>query len=193
MLLFVIFLGILIQNSRSGYIVYLISSATVVFASGSKTAKKVAFFLLPCILFLFIILITVRIHNDKMNIANYSDLSRIYVLKSGINMIKAHPINGIGWRMSERNISRYADKKLPSAHFVKTIHNWFVNVWAEMGIFELIVFCWLNFALMVSSIKHFTRSGFREGKYYLFTFTSLSILMIDALCYLIMIMRVFTG
>ena len=112
-----IFLGIVIQNSRSGYIVYLISSAIVVFASRSKTAKKVAFFLLPCILFLFIFLITVRIHTDKMNVANYSDITRIYVLKSGINMIKAHPINGIGWRMLERNIGKFADKKLPRYEF----------------------------------------------------------------------------
>lgn len=179
-LLFVIFLGILIQNSRSGYIVYLISSAIVVFASGSKAAKKVAFFLLPCILFLFIFLITVRIHTDKMNVANYSDITRIYVLKSGINMIKAHPINGIGWRMSERNIGKFADKKLPGLSFIKTIHNWFVNIWAEMGVFELIVFCWLNFVMLFRSFKHFYRLGFTEGKYALFTFTSLLILMLDA-------------
>jgi hypothetical protein len=39
----------------------------------------------------------------------------------------------------------------------------------------------LNFIMMFSSFKHFTRSGFKDGKYSLFTFTSLIILMIDAL------------
>jgi O-antigen ligase len=181
MLVFVIFLGILIQNSRSGYIVYLISSAIVVFASGSKAAKKIFLILLPCLLSLFTFFIVVRIHNDKMNVANYSDIARIYVFRAGINMIKAHPITGIGFRMSPPNIEKFADKKLPGKNYVTTIHNWFVAVWAEMGIFEFIVFCWLNFVMMFSSFKHFTRSGFRVGKYYLFTFTSLNILMIDAL------------
>jgi hypothetical protein len=181
LLLVVIFLGILIQNSRSGYIVYLISSAIVVFTSGSKATKKIALISLPFILFLFIFLIIVRIHNEKMDVANYSDISRIYVFKAGINMIKEHPVIGIGFRKSELNINKYADKKLPAMGFVKAIHNWFVNIWAETGVFELIVFCWLNFIMMFSSFKHFTRSGFKDGKYSLFTFTSLIILMIDAL------------
>jgi hypothetical protein len=83
--------------------------------------------------------------------------------------------------MSERNINKFADKKLPAMGFVKSIHNWFANIWAETGVFELIVFCLLNFIMMFSSFKHFTRSGLQEGQYSLFTFTSLSILMIDAL------------
>jgi O-antigen ligase len=180
-LMMVIFLGVLIQNSRSGYIVYLVSFAVVVFASGSKRVKKIAIIMLPCILALFVFQIAVRISADKMNIANSSDLGRIYVFKSGLNMIKAHPIGGIGFRMSELNIHKYADKSLPGLIYVKTIHNWFVNIWAEMGIFELIVFCWLNFVMMVKSYKAFSLASFSEGKYALFTFTSLLILMLDAL------------
>jgi O-antigen ligase len=181
MLILLIFIGIAIQNSRSGYIVYLVSSAIIVFASGSKTAKKMALILLPFVLLLFIFLINIRIHQERMNIINYSDLSRIYVFKAGINMIKAHPFKGIGFRKSEANIDEYADKKLPGMAIMKVIHNWFVAIWAEMGVLELIIFCLLNFIMLFSSLKNYLRSGFIDGKYYLFTFTSLVILMFDAL------------
>jgi O-antigen ligase len=83
--------------------------------------------------------------------------------------------------MSEFRFQDYADKQLPGAIIVKSIHNWFVAVWAEMGIFGLIVFCWLNFGLMVESFIRFRQSGFVKGKYFVFTFTALLVLMIDAL------------
>jgi O-antigen ligase len=177
----IIFVAILIQNSRSGYIVYFISSTIIIFASGSKSVKKVAFFLLPIMLALFVYFTMNRLHSEKMLIVDYSDIGRIYVLKSGINMIKAHPIKGIGFRMSDRNLRQFADISLPGLYYMKTIHNWFVTVWAENGIFGLLVFFFLNFSIMHKSFKHFSHAGFTEGKYSLFAFTALVILMLDAL------------
>lgn len=180
-ILLIIFLGILIQNSRSGYIVYLVSSSIIILASGSKPAKKIGIFFLPFVIGLFGYFLFVRVYSEKMNIANYSDLCRIYVFKSGTNMIKEHPIKGIGFRMSEANIHKYADKNIPGLSYIKTIHNWYVTAWAEEGIAGLLVFCWLSFGLMWETFMRFRQSGFLRGKYSLFAFTALLILMIDAI------------
>lgn len=180
-ILLIIFLGILIQNSRSGYIVYLVSSSIIILASGSKPAKRIAILLMPFVIALFGYFLFVRVYSEKMNIANYSDLCRIYVFKSGVNMIMAHPIKGVGFRMSEANIHKYAYKNIPGLSYIKTIHNWYVTLWAEEGLAGLLVFCWLSFGLMWKTFRRFRQSGFLRGTYSLFAFTALLILMIDGM------------
>ena len=178
--LIVIFGAILIQYSRSGYIVYFISSTAVIFLCGSKSVKRVALIILPVILALFIYFTMVRIQSDKMNIANGSDLGRLYVLRAGINMIKAHPVLGIGYGMSQTKNGEYAVKSLPGLKGLTAIHNWYVVVWAEMGILGLVVFCALNYTLMHKSIRRFFKLGLFDGKQSLFVFNSLLILVIEA-------------
>jgi O-antigen ligase len=179
--IFLIFGGVLIQFSRSGYIVYFISTAAVLFMSGLKTVRKVAIIILPILLILFASFTIARIRSDKMNVFNASDIGRIYMLKAGINMIKAHPIKGIGYEMTESRLKEFADKKIPGIFFVTAIHNWFIANWAEMGIFGLIVFCLLNYFLLHDTLKYFYKLGFIKGKHFLFIFISLLILMIDGL------------
>jgi O-antigen ligase len=179
-LVFLIFISVLIQYSRSGYIVYLVSTGIVLFATGSKSIRRIALIFLPIVLILFALFTLHRVHTQKMQVANYSDLARVYVAVAGMNMIKAHPIKGIGFRMSDRNIRQYADKKLPSLPNLVAIHNWFIAIWAETGIVGLIVFIGLNFSLMYSCLKRFRKLGFADGRYALFSFVSLVVLMIDA-------------
>jgi len=179
-LLIAIFLGILIQYSRSGYIEYFITSTIIVFLCGSKSIKKIALIVLPMVLALFVYFTIVRIETDKMNIKNSSDIGRIYVLKAGINMIKAHPIRGIGYGMSEIRCNEFADKSLPGLFGLTSIHNWFIAVWAEMGILGLIVFCALNYTLMHKSIKSVLKLGLFEGKQSFFVINSLLVLLIEA-------------
>jgi O-antigen ligase len=176
-----IFGSVLIQFSRSGYIVYFISTAIVLFMTGSGKIRKTAAILLPIILLLFGSFTIARIKADKMSIVNASDIGRIYVFKAGINMIKAHPIKGIGYDMTPSRLKEFADNKLPGFNGLEAIHNGYVAIWAEMGIVTLIVFCVLNYMLMHNTMKQFLRLGFSEGKYFLFVFTAILILMIDAL------------
>jgi O-antigen ligase len=179
-LLIAIFWGILIQYSRSGYVEYFITSTIIIFSGGSKSVKRVALFILPMVLALFAYFTIVRIQTEKMNIVNGSDIGRIYVLKAGINMIRAHPIRGIGYGMSESRNSEFAIKSLPGLNGLTAIHNWFIVVWAEMGILGLIVFCALNYTLMHKSIQSFLKLGLFEGKQSFFVFNSLLILIIEA-------------
>jgi O-antigen ligase len=176
-----VFFSILIQFSRSGYIVYLISSCIAIYGSGSVKAKRIGFILFPLIFVLFGIFILIRINDDKMLVANYSDLTRIYVMKSGINMIKAHPLAGVGFRMSEPRIHEFADKHFPSIVYIKTIHNWYVNVWAELGIIGFLLFCYINASVIYNSYKRYKSVGFINGRYSLFAFIALLVLMIDGL------------
>jgi O-antigen ligase len=180
LLLVVIFLGVLIQYSRSGYISYFISSTIVLFMCGSKSVKRIAYIVLSLMLVLFFHFTINRFHAEKMTVANYSDLGRIYLLKAGINMIKAHPIKGVGFRMSALLLPEYATKVIPGIKGLTSIHNWFVTVWAEMGIMGFVAFCALNYKLMHASMKNFLKSGVLEGKYSLFVFNALLIIMIDA-------------
>lgn len=84
----IFFLGILIQYSRSGYVIYVICSALIVFTCGSKSAKKLAVWIIPLVAIVFMLFTYHRVIADKMNIVNYSDLTRVYLLKAGIKYDK---------------------------------------------------------------------------------------------------------
>jgi hypothetical protein len=180
MVILLIFVGILIQYSRSGYIAYFVSTSIIIFMGGSRSLKKIALVFLPIILLLFTLFTISRIHSEKMSEANMSDIGRLYVAKAGINMIMAHPMRGLGFRNSELHIQDYADQNIPGLDGLVTIHNWFITVWAEMGIAGFLVFCSLNLSLMYACLKHFRKRGLADGKHALFSFNALLILMIAA-------------
>lgn len=95
-------------------------------------------------------------------------------------MIKTHPIKGIGYGMSEFKYQEYAERNIPAMFQIRAIHNWFINVWAEMGIFGFLVFCGLNFYLMFACWRRFRQLGPVEGKCQFFAFVALLVLMINA-------------
>jgi O-antigen ligase len=174
------FLGVLILYSRSGYIVYFLSTALVIGMCESRIIKRLSLIALPIVVLLFAIFTYQRITADRMNVVNASDIGRVYVLKAGINMIKAHPIRGVGYRQSDLKIGQFAKRDLPGLFNIITIHNWYINVWAEMGITGFIIFSLFNLALLVATYKRFRALGFVKGQYALFSFVTLLVTLFDA-------------
>lgn len=180
----IIFACILFLYSRSGYILTLFTITTIILWIGWKSLKKVFIFLLPIILLLFSLMIYLRIVNSKMDVVNYSDLGRISVLKAGINMIAQNPLTGVGYGLSSIRFHEYENKHQVGAPDVTTIHNGYVAVFAEQGIFGLLVYLYLNFSILYELFRRANQEKESDRKaIFVFCFVSLAVFMIHILVY----------
>lgn len=176
-------LCIITQLSRSGYALYLFSTAMVLFSYPGKRVKVITVISIIVFGLLFAFLISIRIKQDRMDVANYTDLQRVALLKGGYNMIKDSPLTGIGYKMSQFRYQEYADKNLPGIQGVTVIHNIYVSVWAEQGVIGLIIFIVLNFSLIIKNYLLFRKNNFYQGSLPLFCSVSLLLFMIHGLVY----------
>jgi len=79
--------------------------------------------------------------------------SRIPLIRLAFHMIEQHPFFGVGANNFGINISRYATPEF-NADWLYTVHNRFVLIWAEDGIFALLAFI----AFLVGTLRNGWRS-----------------------------------
>jgi O-antigen ligase len=163
--------------SRSGYIFTFLTLSTLIFWVGNRRIKKTFFIVGPIILILFAFMYTKRVQKDHMTVANYSDLGRISVMKAGINMIKHSPVFGVGYGLSGKLFTVYQEKSFPG--LVDTIHNAYICVFAEQGLFGISIYLMLNFGLLFSLFRKIRfENDPQKKRIYLYCFYSLSIYLL---------------
>jgi O-antigen ligase len=178
------FICITFLLSRGGYLSYFITTVFILWNIKNKTMKIFFPFFITFLVFLFTIMILVRIQNDKMNVKNASDLGRIALNKAGLNMIFHNPIIGVGYQMSGDRFNEYQDKHLFGLSYVTTIHNSFIAIFAETGIFGFTLYFLFNVGLCFELIKIARKKKYilhKKGE--LFCISSLVIFLVYGLTY----------
>jgi O-antigen ligase len=93
---------------------------------------------------------------------DYTNRVRVELLKTGLNAIKAHPYMGIGPRLIAKQYGTYrTDTEFPG-HAYQHLHNNFMQVAAEMGLFALAAWLaiWAKIAWdQVSMLRRARKSG----------------------------------
>ena len=113
-------------------------------------------------------------------LANYNPIifmcndDRVAIFRNSFQMIKAHPIMGVGANTFMKNYKKY--KEYPEFHGVITsdylyAHNNFLHLTAELGLIGLVIFLWLLYAIFSESF-----SIYRKLKDNFFNVFSLSLI-----------------
>lgn len=179
-----ILISVTLLYSRSGYIMYIAATFFVIWQTKNKLLRLYGLIIGILIVVLFSAMTYKRVTIEKMNVMNKSDLARISVVKAGINMIKYNPITGVGYGMAKERFNEFEDKSLPGIPIVQTIHNIYINVFAEQGIVGLILYLLFNFGLLYKlSVVISRTNNFKETKNELFCFISLGIFMLHGMVY----------
>ncbi len=160
-IILIISLGCLFLTfSRSGYATFFIVLIIFLFFHQNK---KLKYIIIPPIILIsiaaFIFLYSQRVFVGD-SIIEESSFNRIQLIFAGLDMISNNWFTGIGYTnfpfiYSENYVvgvfqmSLYQYEMLGGA---VSIHNWFVEVWAELGIFGLIAFLWF-FIVLLKKIK----------------------------------------
>ncbi len=100
-----------------------------------------------------------RIYGYDRNAA----MSRIPLIKIAWNMIQAHPLFGVGANTFASVTHTYTTSNDLKGIYLHEVHNQYLLVFAEMGLFGLFGFLWLMFAFMRQSfsLRHLRNPLFR--------------------------------
>jgi len=184
MLMTLIFICITLMYSRGGYVLYIIATTIIIWHTKNKHIQRMSTILGIFVIILFSIMIYQRIKKDYMNIKNNSDLSRMSAFQAGINMIKDKPLTGVGYGMSKQKFTKYENKSFPGTVAMTTIHNIYITIFAEQGIFGLLLYLLFNFGLLIALFKKISQAnGISDIQNELFCFTSLFLYMIHGIVY----------
>lgn len=136
----------------------LLFSVFQLFYSTKKPSTFLQFLLIvlvaATVFYVFKDLITERITGEDYGSAE----SRIPMMQIGYEMIKAHPILGVGINNYTRVMAFYDPTGL-SYVWDQPVHNVFIQLTAEIGIFGLLSFIWICVMLYVYSIRSMSRSN----------------------------------
>lgn len=180
--LFLILVSITFFFSRAGYLLYLVSTVFVLWQTKKKNIRRIMFITFPILFLVFAFMTSVRVKSDKMDVRNASDIGRIALLKAGINMIIDKPLFGVGYAMSNEKFEEYEDKGFPGLYDVRTIHNSYLVVFAEQGIFGFIAYLLLNFSIMYDLFRIIKKKEyFKDFSIELFCMCSLGLYLIHGL------------
>ena len=99
------------------------------------------------VLIIFDVQIETRILGDDKN----TFYSRFYLNEIAMNMVKAHPIFGVGGNTFRSVIHSYTYSIDRPWVYLDVVHNQYLLIFAECGILGLISFLWLMLAFMRES------------------------------------------
>lgn len=92
--------------------------------------------------------------------------ARISMLPIAANMVKAHPLIGVGPNLVPRLVHEYgADPTIPSASYIH-LHNNFLQLAAERGLLGLMAWLWLLVKLSYDYYQMSKRTSFRDKRSY---------------------------
>lgn len=150
-----IMMGIALTFSRPAGLAFYLS--LLLLSTVKKDKIVISILVILLIVFPFILPKNVK---DWAKSINYNPLifmcnhDRISVYKNSLNMIRHHPIIGVGVNTFSKNYLKY---KLPEPENARTgdymyAHNNFLHLAGEIGLFGLLVFLWLLLRLFRKSI-----------------------------------------
>lgn len=141
--------GIIVTYSRGGWL----SLLAAIFIVALLRSKKVVliFMIILLIIPLFMPDAVMNRFKSITDLNESSNRGRILIWKAGINMVKDHPILGVGWH----NVKHiYKDYKLHSHDTIYVqLHNVYLHILAELGIIGLFIFLVLITQLIKISIQ----------------------------------------
>lgn len=167
--LLVILTAILLSLTRSVWVgIFIAAGAFIVYYK-----PKILYIAVPALVLLIFIL-PASVKNRVTSIVdmnNETNKDRIYMFQTGIRIFKDHPLTGVGATNVERVYDQYkpAEARLSNPH----LHNNFLHILAERGIFTLIclVAAFISiFILLVQKIKNSTGLEKTVAAGVLFTF-----------------------
>jgi teichuronic acid biosynthesis protein TuaE len=139
---------IILSFSRSGYLTLFIG--LIIFSFGLKNTKiKIGLiFSIVTISALSIVFLSTQRFSQSSTFMEASSFNRVLLILGGLNMIQHHWLIGIGYTNFQYIFAKYYVKNTigmsPQAFdtlgFATSIHNWFIEVFAEQGIIGLIGF-----------------------------------------------------
>jgi O-antigen ligase len=163
-LLIILTLAILLSLTRSVWL-GVIFSATAMLACKKPRLALLA----PALIILVLILSPARIVQRSKSIFDPSDAAnraRIDMLYTGINMIKAHPLVGIGPNQVPVVAYDYgADRSIAPSYYVH-LHNNVLQLAAERGLPCLAAWLWLIFKLFYDYYRMARRISFKDPRSY---------------------------
>ncbi len=158
------FFNLLFSFSRSGY-------ATLVFGSlffaTFIESKKLRFLVIGSAILLgagaFVVLVSQRFEGSA--IVESSNLNRVQLILGGIEMIRNHWLEGIGYTNFGNfyktfylgGVLHVSPETYEQMGYATSIHNWFIEVWAEQGVVGLVGFMWL-FVILFRKLRDARRS-----------------------------------
>lgn len=147
------------QQSRSGLLMFIISTGFILFHTKNKRIIISGLVIGTFVVTLIAAPVIYRLKYTQEAVANYSDFGRISTMVAGVNMIKDKPITGIGYFRSLHEFKNYQEKSLIGFKGMSTIHNIYVSIWAELGIIGLLLFLYLNIGLFIKLYKKIWQKG----------------------------------
>ncbi len=128
--------GVILTYSRGGLLALMIVIALLLVRSKQKVSTLVIVILVVAV---FAPHIGTKYTNRMETAAEYqeddSSMIRIATWKSGINMVKAHPLIGIGaGNFNDQFLSYVPEEMQKYANYTMSIHNIFLQVFSETGL-----------------------------------------------------------
>lgn len=144
--------GLVLTLTRSAWFCLAIGSTLMVFFLFRYKYIKIR----PVVLSLLLIVLLFVFFQDKImsRLAEGSNnlIARVNLLHTAINMVKDHPVSGIGLNTYILKMDDYTHSKL-AYEWIYIVHNKYLLVWSETGTLGLISFFWLFFVILTCSIR----------------------------------------
>ncbi len=110
-----------------------------------RGGKKWAIFFLLLILLPGVLMLQPELLDKSFSMFRQNDEERIYTWITTLDMIKDHPLTGIGKRNYSNQIQPYRERRYPGFEFASSAHahNNILQVTVDSGIFAGLAFIWL--------------------------------------------------
>ncbi len=141
-----LFMALLLTKSLGGLLCLLLASTLYFFLSKEKDWKKISIFLCGLLMFASIIFLLRIVNAQGHTHPFYSTTMRLDYWRQALEIIKAHPLQGLGLGNFNLPLSRYA-------------HNSYLQIWAETGILGIASFLWLIFVIFKGAILRLNNSS----------------------------------
>lgn len=159
--------ALLWTSSRAGWLSLGVSSLFVGFLIICKINEKkslITLFLTVLLILVLILPLYPRIYSKIYGRFSMDDkgsaTSRLQQFQVAFNIIKANPIIGVGINNYSENIKKYDDTEEGIEQFtIFPVHNIFLHITAEIGIFGLSIFIWILTVIFFKGVNYIMQNN----------------------------------
>jgi putative inorganic carbon (hco3(-)) transporter len=135
-------LALILTLTRGAWFAFAIAAVCLAFLLYRHQIIKIRYifaglFALVILVIIFQGIIFKRTSEGAVNLIN-----RGHLIQTAFNMIKQYPLTGIGLNTYSLEMEKYTSIYVPNS-WIYLVHNKYLLIWAETGIFGLISFLWL--------------------------------------------------